>query len=359
MRAIGQGLSIVGRHGPALLVLALVLGAAVAPLATAAYQVLPLSAFLLTLGSFLTASLALPEMGLGWRRILVALAWVGLGVPLIAAAGLLSLELDPALRAGVIISVLAPPVGSAAAIAAILGLQPRLALMASIALTLLAPLSMPAFATLLGIDVSIDMAHLTWRLTLIIGSAAVLAQMARHWRNQVQPVLPDQQAAAGVAVVGLVIVGLAMMSGIRAHWATDPDAFSLFMAAAIGVNVGAGLIGALLFSSWGAKDAFTVGLVSGNRNVTLAWAAAGSTLPVATEAYVAACVLPVLVLPLAIKSVLAARTRLTDVLGQQKVDDAHSTRPGSEAGSAPRDPAGIRRRERRRSPDQAPSGQLG
>jgi hypothetical protein len=41
-------------------------------------------------------------------------------------------------------------VGSAAAIAAILGLQPRLALIASIALTLVAPLSMPAFATALG-----------------------------------------------------------------------------------------------------------------------------------------------------------------------------------------------------------------
>jgi hypothetical protein len=84
------------------------------------------------------------------------------------------------------------------------------------------------------------------------------------------------------------------------------------------VNLGVGLVGALLFSSWGAKEAFTVGLVSGNRNVTLAWAAAGSTLPVATEAYVAACVLPVLALPLAIKSVLAVRARLIHVIGRQK-----------------------------------------
>jgi hypothetical protein len=97
MRALGQGLSTVGRHGPALLVLSLVLGAAVAPLATAAYQVLPLSAFLLTLGSFLTASLALPRR-VGWRRIVLALAWIGLGVPLIAAVIVLPLHLDPALQ---------------------------------------------------------------------------------------------------------------------------------------------------------------------------------------------------------------------------------------------------------------------
>lgn len=313
MRALGQGLSTIGRHGPALLVLSLVLGTAIAPLATAAYQVLPLSAFLLTLGSFLTAGLAPPERGLGWRRLLLVLAWIGVGVPLIAAAFVYPLHLEPALQAGVILSVLAPPVGSAAAIAAILGLQPRLALFASIALTLVAPLSMPAFAMVLGVNVSIDMGHLAWRLALIIGSAAILAQMARHWRSKVQAVLPDQSSAAGVAVIGLVIVGLAMMSGIRAHWAADPDAFGLFIAAAIGVNLGAGLVGAVLFASWGAKDAFTVGLVSGNRNVTLAWAAAGSTLPMATEAYVAACVLPVLALPLAIKGVLAAWARLMHI----------------------------------------------
>jgi len=247
----------------------------------------------------------------------VTLAWVGLGVPLVIALAIAGLPLDPAVRAGVVLSVLAPPVGSAAAIAAILGLQPRLALVASIALTLLAPLSMPVFATLLGVNVSVDMARLAWRLALIIGSAAVLAQMARHWRPRLRSVLPDAQAAAGVAVVGLVIVGLAMMSGIRAHWSTDPQAFAAFVGAAVAINLGAGLVGAVLFASWGAKDALTVGLVSGNRNVTLAWAAAGSTLPVATEAYVAACVLPVLALPLAVKSVMALCTRLGNALARR------------------------------------------
>jgi len=63
------------------------------------------------LGSFLTASLAPAEKGLGWRRIISALAWIGFGVPLIAAAIVFQLHLDPALEAGVLLSVLAPPVG--------------------------------------------------------------------------------------------------------------------------------------------------------------------------------------------------------------------------------------------------------
>jgi arsenite transporter len=45
-----------------------------------------------------------------------------------------------------VLSLLAPPVGSAAAIATMLGLQSRLALIVSIALTLIAPLSIPGFA---------------------------------------------------------------------------------------------------------------------------------------------------------------------------------------------------------------------
>jgi hypothetical protein len=44
-----------------------------------------------------------------------------------------------------------------------------------------------------------------------------------------------------------------------------------------------------------------VGLVSGNRNVTLVWAAASFGLPPLAEGYVAASVVPVLALPLVAK----------------------------------------------------------
>jgi hypothetical protein len=226
------------------------------------------------------------------------------------------LHLDPALRAGIILSVLAPPVGSAAAIAAILGLQPRLALLTSIGLTLAAPLSMPFLALVFGIAVSIDMTALAVRLAVIIGLASLIAQAAKHWRGQVRPVLPDSQAAAGIAVLGFMVVGLAMTSGIRAHWETGSHTFSGFIVVAVTINLGVGLLGTLLFRAWQAKDALTIGLVSGNRNVTLAWAAAGATLPAATEAYVAACVLPVLSLPLAIKGVLAAAALARDWKGR-------------------------------------------
>lgn len=306
MDKLGQGFMHIGRQGPALLVLALVLGAVAPQASRAAYHLLPLSAFLLTLGSFLSASLAPPEKRQASSRIGLALAWIGFGVPLVMAGIIKIVDVAPALRAGMMLSVLAPPVGSAAAIAAILGLQPRLALATSIALTLAAPLSIPLLAFVFGIAVSVDMVGLSLRLALIIGSAALIAQAARHWRTYVASVLPDAQAGAGVAVLGLIIVGIAMTGGISAYWSDDRSTLTSFILTAIGVNVGVGLLGTLLFCAWGAKDALTVGLVSGNRNVTLAWAAAGATLPAQTEAYVAACVLPVLSLPLAVKAMMAS-----------------------------------------------------
>ena len=204
-------------------------------------------------------------------------------------------------QSGVLLSVLAPPVGSAAAIAAILGLQPRLALIVSIVLTILAPLSMPLLASMLGSEITLDMYFIAKRLIIIIGTAGAIAAIALRWRKQTSWVLPNSEAAAGVAVIGLVIVGLATTDGIRASWRMDAHLLLEYAVAAILVNVAITLLSAGLFTATGFKNACTIGLVSGNRNVTLAWAAARGTLSTFTEAYVAACVIPILSLPLIIK----------------------------------------------------------
>jgi len=57
----GRAFAALGRHGPILLVLLLVSGTIVPSLAAVAHAILPMSAFLLTLGSFLTAGLSLRE----------------------------------------------------------------------------------------------------------------------------------------------------------------------------------------------------------------------------------------------------------------------------------------------------------
>jgi predicted Na+-dependent transporter len=301
MQMVGRLLSALGGQGPALLVISLCAGLLIQPLAHFGYDLLPFSAFLLTLGSFLTAGLAPSEARIRLPLMALVVAWVGLALPLAAAALLSFLPLDPALRAGVLLSLLAPPVGSAAAIAGMLGLRTRLALLVSIALTLLTPISIPCFATVLGLGIEFEMGALAIRLFSIIGAAGLVAFLAIRFRRNLMPVLPDQHAATGVAVIGLIIVGLATSQGIRTHWISNPLGFDVMLAAAIVSNFGLCVLATLTFARMGLQTAGTIGLVSGNRNVTLVWAAASFGLPSLAEGYVAACVIPVLALPLIVK----------------------------------------------------------
>lgn len=299
----GKLLTAFGSRGPALLVVALLAGYFVPALSRGGHALLPLSAFLLTLGSFLSAAWTTDERAPSLALAMAVIAWVGLAMPLAAFAAAEITNVDPAYRNALILSLVAPPVGSAAAIAAMLGLRPRLALVTSILLTLLTPLSMPVLAELLGIRLEMQFGELAGRLFLIVGAAALLSALASRYRAAVAPLLPNRLAGAGIAVVGLMIVGIAMADGIRARSTGEGPAFGALLTMVVAINLAGCLIGTLMFARLGLQAAATVGLLTGNRNVTLAWAAAGTALPPQGEAYLAACVIPVLALPLCLQCV--------------------------------------------------------
>lgn len=221
----------------------------------------------------------------------------------------------PRLRAGVLLSLLAPPVGRAAAIAEMLSLRPRLALLVSIALTLLAPISIPCFAAVLDLGIAFDMSALAIRLFSIIGAAGLVGFLAIRFHRHLISVLPDLRAATGIAVIGLIIVGLATSQGIRSQWTSNALRFDVMLVAAIVANFGLCALATLTFARLGLQTAGTIGLVSGNRNVTLVWAAASFGLPSLAEGYVAACVIPVLALPLIVK--LCLKISLSRVIPQR------------------------------------------
>jgi arsenite transporter len=327
MNGVGGSLVWLGAQGPTLLVASLIAGFLLAPLGEAGVAALPASAFLLTLGSFITAGLAPPEGANRPVTLVVVMLWLGVVVPLLGALAVSSTNLAPGLKAGVFLSLCAPPVGSAAAIAAMLGLQPRLALVASVTLTLLAPLTMPGLAHFLVHDVPIDTGRFAPRLVAIVGGAAIAAFLALRLRQQLGSVLPDSRAGAGIAVIGLVVVGLAAAHAAQIYWHVDSTRFGRIVFAAIAVNVLACVLGALVFTRLGRAASATVGLVSGNRNVTLAWAAGGFTLPTLAQEYLAACVIPVLALPLVVKVALALTTQWPKQSAGDRAISPSRTRP--------------------------------
>ena len=307
------GLSFAGRNGPLMLFAGVLIGLVAPPLADAARPLLGFAVFVFTLGAFLKVDL--PSFRRELERpawVACMLAWTTFGVP-VAALGLVRLlQPEPGLAAGFMLCMLAPPVGSAAAIAAMLGLSAPLALLATVTATIVSPLYLaPLAAWFAGADLHIDPAAMTLRLLLIVGGACLCAALLRRFAGRF--VKQNPHAMTGVAVLGLILVAVGAMRGMQAHFLAHPAAVASVLALAFLVNAGFQVLGAALFAASGRLRALTVGLVSGNRNVTLIWAAAGAGLAEQPEAelYVAMSVFPIFMLPAATAWLL----RLIDARG--------------------------------------------
>jgi len=304
MVVIGSALARLGRNGPLLLVLSLLLGAALPELSRIARSLLPASAFLLVSGALLAAAMSPPERGRSKLLLAAAKLFVFMGAPLATMLALRCMPLGSAIELGAVAAALAPPTGSVAAVAVMLSLQPRLAVFLFLTLTLAAPITMPLMMALFAVGDSAFSSTVALRLVAIIGAAALIAAPPLRFRLQAAGIVPDAAAASGVSVIGLVIVGVATAGGVMEMAGSSARLIQLF-SLAIGLNLGLTLLGAALFARCGLATALTIGLAAGNRNVTLAWAAGAGVLPADAQTYLAVCVVPILLLPVLIKASMA------------------------------------------------------
>jgi predicted Na+-dependent transporter len=276
-------------------------------LAEAARPLLGLAVFVFTLGSFLKVDLASFRKELArpvWTACM--LAWTTFGVPLVMLGIVRLAQPEAGLAQGMMLCMLAPPVGSAAAIAAMLGLSAPLSLLATVAATILSPLYLPPLANwFAGYQLAVDPVAMTVRLLLIVGGACSCAVLLRRYAGRF--VTENPHSMTGIAVLGLILVAIGAMRGMRDYFFAHPQEVVNCAALAFAANAGFQGLGAMLFARAGRVRALTVGLVSGNRNVTLAWAAASASLmgQQQVELYLAASVLPIFMLPALTRPVLA------------------------------------------------------
>ena len=304
---MNSALAFAGRHGPLLLFFGVLIGFVFPALAAAAKPWMGASVFVFTLGAFLKvdgnafrAELRRP------RRAAAVLVWTLAGVPALAWVLVHVLALPADIGLAIMLCMLAPPVGSAAAFAAMLGLNAALALAATIAVSLLAPLYLPPIAALIGGSAThIDAVAMLGRIVAVVGAAAGAAVLLRRFAAAF--VVRNPSAMTGVSVLGLLTVAIGAMHGMPQHVLGHGAQALQLMGLAFAVNVGFQLVGFVLFSRLGAADALTVGLVSGNRNITLVWVVVApwlGGLPL-VEAYLAASVFPIFMLPLLTKTLMA------------------------------------------------------
>ena len=307
MNVVTRILDFAGRRGPAVLFIGVLLGLVVPPLADGARPLMGLAVFTFTLGAFMKVRLEdfkgpLSRPG----RLALVLLWSTFGVPAVAIGLARAVPLPGDLTQGFLICMLAPPVGSAAAIAAMLGLSPVFALLATVFATLLAPLYLPTIAAVAGnVQLHMNPWEMTVRLALIVGPAAAVAALLRRYAADF--VRRNPQAMTGLAVAGLLLVALGAMRGMQDTVLAQPLLVIGLLVLAFAVNAGFQLIGTLLFLGWGRAQAVTVGLVSGNRNITLAWVMAAPALVghPSVELYIALSVFPIFMMPALTRGILA------------------------------------------------------
>ena len=292
-------LTLAGRNGPVILLGGMLAGILVPPLTDYAKPFMGVAVFLFTLGAFLKFDLPGLRLELASPvATAVALIWITFGVPLVTFAVAWACPISTDLRLGLLLGMLAPPLGSAAAIAAMLGLSAPFALLVTLVATLASPLYLPPLATALA-DTHLDLhaVHLAFQLTVIVGGACTAAAALRRYTPHF--VRNNPHAMTGVSVLGLILVAVGAMHGMQDMLRADTTTVVLYLLIAFAANIGFQILGVALFlSRWPAR-ALTIGLVSGNRNVTLIWAAIGSGLIAhpQVELYLAVSVIPIFVLP--------------------------------------------------------------
>ena len=260
----------------------------------------------LVIGTLTTALLRLD-----WGRFAEAArrpalpAWIALwqlvASPLLVwfAAGLVGLA--PELRLVTVLQAAAPPIGSAAVFALILGLDGVLAVVATMATTLLLPLTLTPLVGLLlpHTGLHVDLGAFFVRVSLVVVAPFALALALRRSIG-IARLARNDELLAGLNVVLLVVFAILVMDGVTARLLADPRFIGVLFVTACVSTALLHLAGFALFRRAGAAAAYGAALLSGNRNMGLMLAITAGTAGPAFSLYVGVTQIPMYFAPLAL-----------------------------------------------------------
>jgi len=314
----GRLLTLLGKNGAFLNVLAVIVGMSAPWLAPITKPWLPVATGVAAFGAFLSASYSVERTWLQ-PHVAGAILWVVLGPVLILGCAATYAGLEPGLLTGIILAAVAPSSSGVPSFASLLRLSPKLALVTFACVSAVAPFTMPLLAAAFGVTLQIDKLQYGLKLLAIIGGGGMCALIVKRYLHAFRWILPAQAAATGTSALGLFGIYIVSASVARQQLDLASDGLARFMGIAVAVYVLMVLISALVFIRLGMKDAVTIGLLSGNRNVTVAWAAATSQIPAAAEAYIATASLLNALMPITLQQTtrmierVQRRTRLKPI----------------------------------------------
>ena len=267
---VSQFLPASARHGSALLAAGVFGGLLIAPLAHAMVWFITPNVVLLMTLVLLRVDIPAAFSHLSRPgRLAAIVVFQMLMSPFIAAGVLTLLPLDPGIAAGVAIFATGAAATSGAAFARLVGLDPELTLLATLASIFVVPLTGPPLAHLLaGIDLHISVGGFMARLALVVGLPLAGSLLLRR------AIGPDRLAPIAASLDGAVVwlvvfYGFAVMDGLQARLLADPIWVTEATLAAFVADFGLNAVTMAAFIWMGWRSAASAGLMAGNRNMAL------------------------------------------------------------------------------------------
>jgi bile acid:Na+ symporter, BASS family len=294
--------------GPTWLIFGVFAGLAFPAIAEAVRPMMGVTIFVFVLGTFLRADG--PSFAQALRRPFVAITLPAISMlacPILVALATNLAGLRQDLALAMVLATSAPPSSGTAAVARMLGLDATVPLTVTLLSMAMAPLTVPLFALWLG-NLSLDPLVLAVRLFLLIAGAAALALALRL--TAPARLLRHERSIDVLVLVALIVFVIGTMAGVRDQVVAKPAAAVLCVALAFTCNLVLQGFGILALPGTLAER-LTFGLVLGNRNVGLVWAALGATVSPTTALFFAATQFPIYMTPRLIE-VLARRAGRTE-----------------------------------------------
>jgi predicted Na+-dependent transporter len=247
--------------------------------------------------------------------VLVATVWTMLIVPaglgmVFALAGVP--DRLPQLYVGLMLQSVAPPIMSAPAFAALMGLESALSLATLIAGFAVTPLSASVFAQLfLGAATRLSPLGLGLRLLLILAGSALSAALIRRiagarWIDR------QRESIDGLSVVTLFVFAVAVMDGVGIGLLTRPWVMIGLTTLAFALALGLTALTTIVFARIGWGRSLALGLACGHRNLGLMLAATGGTIPDLSWLYFGLAQFPIYLVPYLLQP-LVQRFRATPI----------------------------------------------
>jgi BASS family bile acid:Na+ symporter len=230
-------------------------------------------------------------------QLIAVVAFMLVACPVVAAAVARVADLESGIAAGVVIFATGCAATSSPAFARLVGLDPELSLLATLATTVLVPLTAPPMAfALMGVDLAISLPAFMGRLGLVVGVPLVLSLLIRRVAGE-RRIVPLGGAVDGATVWLVVIYGFGVMDGLAARIASDPAWVAQALAAAFVADFGLNAVTAAAFWWVGRRAALSAGLMSGNRNMALYLAVLPAAADPRVSLFFALCQFPLFLSP--------------------------------------------------------------